>query len=210
MKKEQFTNIITDISRIKNEVRDVNIKFGLEVDYIEGKESEINDYIEKFPLDYVIGSVHYVNDWNFDTNRGEFKNIDIDQFYKDYFVLIQKAARSGLFDIIGHIDIAKKFNYFPSFDLKPYYEKTARILSKSDVVIELNTSGLDKPCKEFYPGNTFLQICYLQNVPVTLGSDAHFASDIARYFPETILKLKSIGYRKIATFKNRNRSFINL
>ncbi|MCB2196673.1 MAG: histidinol-phosphatase HisJ family protein [Bacteroidetes bacterium] len=203
----KFDNLKQDIIALKNMKSPLNIKFGLEVDYIEGKENEVKEYIEKFPVDYIIGSVHYINSWNFDTNPADYKNIDIDSFYRDYYRLIQKAARSELFDIMGHIDVPKKFGHYPSFKLEPFYKQTAKVFAESDVVIEINTGGLDKPCGEFYPGNDFLKECYLQNVPVTLGSDAHSANEVARYFDQAVTLLKQIGYKQIAVFTNRNRSF---
>lgn len=210
MQEDHFEEVKFDISEIKKENTSVRIKFGLEVDYIEGYEKEITEYINQFPVDYIIGSVHYVNNWNFDTNPNDYQSVVIDQFYKDYFRLIQKAALSGLFDIMGHVDVAKKFNYYPSFDLGAFYRQTAEIFAKSGVVVELNTSGLDKPCREFYPGDHFLKECFLQNVPITLGSDAHSAHEVARYFNKARAKLKQVGYRKIAVFNKRKKSFTEI
>jgi histidinol-phosphatase (PHP family) len=208
--RNDFANLKSDIIALKEETTLIKLKFGLEVDYIEGREQEIKEKASKFPVDYLIGSVHYIKSWNFDTNQEDYENIDIDTFYTDYYSLIQKAASSGLFDIMGHIDVPKKFGYYPSFDLVPFYKKTAEVFAKSDVAIEINTSGLDMPCREFYPATEFIKECYLHHVPVTLGSDAHSATEIGRYFDKAITILKQIGYRKIATFTNRKRSFIEI
>lgn len=210
VKRNDFDKVKEDIIKLKQETSAIKLKFGLEVDYIEGREQEIKDKVNQFPVDYIMGSVHYIDTWNFDTNPEDYKNVDIDTFYMDYFRLLQKAATSGLFDIIGHIDVAKKFNHYPTFDLEPLYKKTAEVFAKSDVVIEINTSGLDMPCREFYPARKFLALCYLKNVPVTLGSDAHSAQEIGRYFAQALTLLKQIGYSEIAVFTNRKRSFIKL
>ena len=115
-----------------------------------------------------------------------------------------------MFDIIGHIDLAKKFAYYPSYDLTNLYIETAQALKNADVVYELNTSGMDKDCKEFYPSDKFLTILYELNIPVTLGSDSHKVDHLTRYFNVAILKLKKIGYKKLSTFTNRRRDFIDL
>jgi len=210
IRKKDIGNIIHEITEIKNSNQfPINIKFGLEVDYIEDREEETKQMIDLFPLDYVIGSIHYVGEWNFDTKSSDYKSKNIDKFYAEYFRLLKKAAKSGLFDIMGHIDVVKKFNYLPSYNLKEIYKETASVFYESDIVIEVNSSGKDKPCKEFYPSDDFLRICFEKNVPVTLGSDAHHALDIGRYFPEVIQKLKNMGYNKLASFENRKRSFIN-
>ena len=210
LKKEDFERVKQEIIQLKKETELVNIRFGLEVDYLEGKELEIKEQLSQFPLDYVIGSIHYVNGWNFDTSTERYSRLDINKFYSDYSDLLNKAASSRLFDIIGHADVVKKFNFKPSFCLDDYYEKSAKVFRNANVVIELNTSGKDKPCNEFYPSDKFLEFCFLNNVSVTLGSDAHLATDLARYYSEAIQKLISIGYRRIAVFKKRKRSFLNL
>ncbi len=202
-------SIANKIILLKNE-KDIIVKFGFEVDYLDDKKDEIAEIIDKLPLDYTIGSIHYIKNWNFDTNKKMFKKLDIDQFYLDYFSLINKAAQSGLFDIIGHIDLAKKFNYYPSFDLNTLYQQTAKVLKESDVAFELNTSGLDKRCNEFYPSEPFLQILFQHDIPVTLGSDTHKTEDLARYFNEAISLLKKIGYTRIARFTNRKRDYVNI
>ena len=209
IKPDDQETITTKILSLKKE-KEINVKFGFEVDYLPDKEEEIRILLKNIPLDYVIGSVHFIKDWNFDTNKEKFKTLDIDQFYLDYFSLIQKTAQSGLFDIIGHIDLAKKFGYFPSFDLHDLYHKTAKILSESDVAFELNTSGLDKDCKEFYPSEQFLKILFQHNVPVTLGSDTHQVENLGRYFNDAINLLKKTGYSRIARFTNRKRDYINI
>jgi len=203
---EKMKSIILDLKQRKN--LPFSIKFGIEADYFRGQDKAIRKSIAFFPVDYVIGSVHYIGDWNFDTNPADYKNLDIDRFYKDYFQLLQECAKSKLFDILGHIDIPKKFGYYPTFNLTPLYEKTAEIFAQSNSVFELNTSGLDRSCKEFYPSDEFIKICFNHNVPVTLGSDAHRANHMGKYFSQAVEKLKSTGYRKIAVFTQRNRDYM--
>lgn len=186
----------------------VSIKFGIEMDYLPGREQEIENLIKRLPLDYVIGSVHFVNGWNFDTNAKQFDAIDVNQFYKDYFKLVQQSAASGLFDIIGHCDLAKKFAYYPSFPLDELYDETAQIFKESDVAVEINTSGRTKPCNEFYPAPQFMERLAHHKVPITLGSDAHVEQNISQYFHEAIGAIKALGVTKIARFTKRQREMV--
>jgi len=209
VKESQLSKLSDDVISLKNNSSiPVKVKFGFEVDYIEGREDEIKKMLDKFPLDYVIGSVHYIKSWNFDTIADDYDSVNIDKFYNDYFLLIQKAAKSKLFDIIGHADLAKKFAFYPSLNLDALYEETAKVFAASDVVVELNTSGRDKPCKEFYPSAGFLKQCFKHDVPVTLGSDSHHISHIARYFNDAIQLLKEIGYTQIVSFTQRKRNYV--
>ena len=77
-------------------------------------------------------------------------------------------------------------------------------------MVELNTGGVDRPCGEFTPGPKLLEICSRFDVPVTLSSDAHKASQIARHFESAVDLLSQLNYNEIAGFKNRNRRMIRL
>ena len=81
---------------------------------------------------------------------------------------------------------------------------------KRQLCFELNTSGKAAPVCEFYPGRRLLELCFQEGVPVTLGSDAHGPEQVGRYFDDAIRLLKEIGYRELAVFSKRQRSFLPL
>ncbi|MDO9614257.1 MAG: histidinol-phosphatase HisJ family protein [Bacteroidota bacterium] len=188
----------------------IKIRYGIEMDYFPGVDKELKELIESMPVDYVIGSVHFIGDWNFDTDQSFYGKWPNDQVYGEYFELIQQAAASGLFDIIGHLDIIKKFRIYPESNQNKLFEDTIKIIKKHDLVVELNTGGIDRPCADYTPGPKLLEMCYRHNVPVTLSSDAHKAEQIARHFESAIDLLIQIGYQEIVGFKNRTRRMIRL
>ncbi len=189
---------------------DVQVRFGLEVDYFPDKEEEIRQLISYFPVDYVIGSVHFIDDWNFDSDPSYYGKWSNNEVYKKYFDILKKAVKSGLFDIIGHFDIIKKMNCWPETDMFFLYEETLKIMKEANVVLELNTSGLDHPCKEFYPNKEALALACKLGIPVTLGSDSHHPSQVSRHFESAINLLKSVGYTRITRFRNRMRGEIEI
>jgi len=210
MDLKRLPELVQLITHLQHRSNVVTIRFGAEVDYLPGLIDETRTLIKSLPLDYVIGSVHFIDDWNFDTDIGGYEGLDIDDFYRTYFRLVGQAAQTGIFDVIGHADLAKKFAVYPSFSLHKTYEQCARIFSDCGVVVELNTSGKDKPCAEFYPSVDFLEILHHYRVPITLGSDAHVEQNIGRYFDEAVNLLKSLGYKEITAFNQRNRISISL
>lgn len=204
----EMSEVYTMIERVnaarKNDT-EVIVKLGAEIDYYSGMEKQIAELINSIPFDFTVGSVHFINDWNFDTDIRPYDQISIDKFYIDYFKLVQQSAKSGLFDVIGHCDLAKKFGYYPSFRLERLYEETAKIFRKTGVVVELNTSGRGKPCAEFYPSAVFLEKLAKYKVPITLGSDAHVEQNIGQFFDEAISELKALGYKEVIKFSKRKR-----
>ncbi|MBN1768388.1 MAG: histidinol-phosphatase HisJ family protein [Prolixibacteraceae bacterium] len=202
--KENLKSLCNDFSE------DVQVRFGIEVDYFEGRELELKQLIAYFPADYVIGSVHFLGDWNFDTDRSLYGKWPNDVLYKRYFKQVQNAAKSGLFDVIGHFDLIKKLQCWPEHDQTELYEETLKILKEADVVMELNTSGIYRPCGEFFPNRKILEMAAKIGVPLTLGSDAHKPEQVARHFDQAVELLKETGYTRITRFRNRQRGEILL
>ncbi len=195
-------------SLCNNFSEDVQVRFGLEVDYFEHREDELRDIIAYFPVDYVIGSVHFLGRWNFDTDESLYGKWPNDELYRRYFEQVQKAAKSGLFDIIGHFDLIKKLRCWPENDQSSLYEETLKVLREADIVMELNTSGIDRPCGEFFPSRKILEMASRIGIPITLGSDAHSPEQVGRHFDEAISMLKEVGFTRITRFRNRKRSEI--
>jgi histidinol-phosphatase (PHP family) len=212
MPMERLNDMVSRVEYVRKSTNSgiLKIRLGAEVDYFPGMEAEISNLIASLPLDYSIGSVHFIGDWNFDTDIVPYDHLNINQFYKNYFKAVQLSAQSGLFDIIGHCDLAKKFGYYPTFPLEELYEKTAAVFKESNVVVELNTSGRIKPCNEFYPSVSFLQILSRHKVPVTLGSDAHVEQNVGQFFSDALSELRALGYKEIAVFNKRKRGFIKI
>lgn len=203
-----MTEQIMDLKeKYANQIR---VRYGIEVDYFPGREDELGKLINEIPVDYVIGSVHFIDDWNFDTDQSLYGKWSNDKLYEIYFALIQGAAKSGLFDIIGHIDIIKKFRVYPETNQDKLFEDTIAIIKENNLVVELNTGGFDRPCAEFTPDANILEMCFKHQVPVTLSSDAHRTEHIARHYEGAISLLKQIGYTDIIGFSKRTRRMIRI
>ena len=94
---------------------------------------------------------------------------------------VEAAARSGLFDAIGHIDVVKRYLYPhvtpAAFEAAPeLYERILRALVDSGTALEVNTSGLRYTIKSPFPYPAIVaRFRELGGEAVTVGSDAHRA-----------------------------------
>lgn len=184
---------------------DVTLRLGLEVDYFPGSETALRELLAAYPLDFVLGSVHWLGAWGFDhLDRLEsWEGRDIDAVYRDYFARLIQAARSGLFDIMAHIDLVKLAGYRPSFDLEPLYEEAASAFAEAAVAVEVSTAGLRRPCREIYPAEAFLRRCHAHGVPIVFSSDAHRPEDVARDLEQAVALARSCGYTHTLRFNHR-------
>lgn len=207
--KKDFPGYREEVLRLREQFPQIKIKFGCEVDYIPGEMEKVRELLSLYPdIDYIYGSVHFLGDWIVDHPLyiSEFERRDLFEVYNKYFSLVQEAAKSGLFDILAHIDVIKKFGFSPSEDISPLWEKTVEVVKESNLVIELNTSGFRKPIGETFPGEKFLRLCYKKKIPITLGSDAHSPQEVGKDFSRALLLLKKVGYEEIAVFNRREWS----
>lgn len=213
MSPGELAGYISEIRALGAGEKEIKVKLGVEVDYLPGKEKELARLLACDPFDYVIGSIHFMDDWDFThpLHASRYETSDLGQIYRRYFELLWQACSSGLFDIIGHIDVVKKFGHRLSDDgMEPYWRRTARILKENGLCFELNSSGRAAAAAEFYPGRRLLELCCREGVPVTLGSDAHGPEQVGRYFDEALELLQDVGCRELAVFSERQRSFIPL
>ncbi len=196
---------IDRVNNLRETVTDIKVRLGLEVDYFPGKEEEIYKTISGLPLDYVIGSVHYMGNGTVDLGPEYYEGKDIDRLFELYFKLIAQAASTGLFDFMAHIDLVRIFRYYPSVNAEPMYRFLAGELSKSDVAFEINTNGMNKPLKDFYPDRRYLHVFREEGVPVCVNSDAHNPASLGQYFDDAYRLLTLAGFKEMITFENRKR-----
>ena len=185
----------------------ITVLLGYEVDYIPGY---VDDRVLRRSSDYLIGSVHFIDEWGFDNPEyiHRYQGVDMDAIYIRYFDLVEQMARESQFDIVGHFDLLKVFNFFPKSDIRLLAAKALKAIKKADMAIELNVSGLRKPVAEAYPSPLLLESIAELNIPITFGSDAHRIDQVGMYSGEIETLAKSFGYRECATYCNRDRQMI--
>jgi histidinol-phosphatase (PHP family) len=208
MNPANISSYINHLDSIRNSTNHIKIKTGLEVDFVEGKENEIFEFLSPLPLDYVIGSVHYLGEKTVDVGPEFYEGKNIDKLFESYFDSISKAIASGLFDIIGHCDLIRIFGYKPSFNQEPLYRGLAKTMKMHDVVFEVNTNGRNRPLADFYPDRRYLNIFHEENVPVCVNSDAHMPARVGQYFDEAYELLRYMGFTEMAVFEKRVRHMV--
>ena len=210
MNLSQMTLYERNVKEAKERFKDrIEILLGYEVDFLPGF---IKERVLNAKVDYLIGSVHFLGSWGFDNPEfiGEYKNKDIDKIYQDYFDAIEQMAKSNLFNIVGHFDLIKVFNFRPKKDVRILAKNALKAIKKSNMVLEISTAGLRKPVKELYPSRELLEVAYELNIPITFASDAHRVEDVGYKLEFAQKVAKEIGYRKCAIFRNKERVFVEI
>lgn len=186
-----------------------------DLDSLPADPKEENDFHPTFFL----GSIHYLQekpiDW--DEHTEIWDELGANALWCLYVKEWCQAATSGLFDSMAHPDLPRMFStegYCPTIDLAPLYKEMAEAAHAGRVHVEINTAGLIKSFKDFYPNAALLTEFFKAGVPLTIGSDAHHASRMGDHILEAYRYARSIGYTQIdvptTTGKWRQISLENL
>ncbi len=208
MAKSQLVPYIEEVLRLKEEYENqIHVLLGMESDFFPDHIDVYRNHYLLHPFDYIIGSVHYVQDISiFKKERWEgLTSQQQVQLKEEYYDLIGQSAKSGVFQILGHIDAMKGF--YPDFSSieTDAIEKTLKIIGQEDIAIEINTSGKTKDCGGWYPADDMLERALFYNVAVTFGSDAHTPERVGDEFELVQKRLKEIGFTEWVYFVNKER-----
>ena len=182
----------------------IEILLGYEVDYIP---KYMDERVLNADVDYLIGSVHFIEGWGFDNPEfiGRWESQDIDEVWQKYFDMIEEMAKSKLFNIVGHLDLIKVFKFMPKGDISKIAHKALLAIKDANMVLELNVAGFRKDIKESYPSATLLKDAYKLDIPITFASDAHKPEQVGLFHNEIVQLAKKVGYTECVYFKKKKQ-----
>lgn len=213
MAKSDFPGYIDEAARLRDEYRGrIDIRIGVESDFFPEYMDMYRSFYDHFPLDYIIGSVHVMGDMDiFRPERWEgMTETEMRREKARYCDLVAQSARSGMFDILGHIDALRASCPQMEGIGTPAEDAMLRAIADSDVVMEVNTSGSTKPCGGWYPAPTLLERAASRGVKVTFGSDAHDPERVGDEHEEVRRRLRALGFREWHVFEKRQREALPL
>jgi len=218
LKRKDYKKYCKTIRKLSEKYEDqIRILLGLEMDFLSNLNSFYKEGIDLSELDYIIGSIHFVNffdntkGWAIDESEEDFEK-GLDEIYKgnikkvvkDYFKLIRDMLRLENPDILAHLDLVKMNNkdekYFSEGEnwYREEVLKTLKAVAKSSAILEVNTGGIARgKIDSLYPSNWIIEEAYNMRIPITLSSDAHRPEQITAKFKEAAVLLNSIGYKEV-------------
>lgn len=218
LKPDKLDEYYRTIRQVKDRFKEkLQIYTGLEVDYIPGIISPSRYHVVPGTLDYLIGSVHMLEDpetsvhYSVDGPDSEFRHLldsvfdgDIQAMVTQYYENVLKLINMGGYQILGHFDLIKKKNrgerYFSEteFWYKRLVERCLNELACTKIILEINTGGVSRGATdEVYPSRWILEASLNRKIPITINSDAHSVNHLDFYFKEVRSTLRSCGCSSI-------------
>lgn len=180
-KKMKFKDSLDDYVKVINEVKamdlPIKVKFGLEVCYVPEQEDAIREILKPYHFDFLVGAIHSIDGILYDMQFSKellWEKQDVNQIYQRYYELVFDLIKSDLFTQLAHPDTIKLFNYYPTYDLTPTYEKMAKLLNEHHMKAENNTGCYYRyNHKDMGLSEELLNIFKKNKVAMITASDAH-------------------------------------
>jgi len=185
------------------------VLLGLEMDWLPGRADELRAFLEPYSWDIVLGSVHWIGAWGFDSSndldRAEWDQRDIDAVHGDYAALLRELASEELCDVLAHPDLPKLFGHRPT-SFTPLHSAIVDAAQTGRCAVELNSHGYNKPCAEQYPALPVLERARAAGLSITLASDAHTPDRVGERFDDLAALAARAGYEEFVSFRERRPS----
>ena len=190
MAPERLTEYVAECDRVKQQTT-IPLFMGLEVDFFPGnpRQTELDAILAQYNFDYLIGSIHFLDDFPIDYLKSDWENLSqqaINIHHRHYWQNMLLLAESQQFDIVGHVDIIKKMNFPTTEDIHELITKALKAIANSDLTMEINTAGWNKPCAEAYPSQMILNAAEVLNIPMIMNDDAHSTTQLEQHYTETV------------------------
>ena len=207
MKKEDYETYCKEIRALKEKYADqLTIFCGLELDYYSDPDVDA--------FDYVIASVHYINQDGvcYPIDHSAKQQVEcMEQLFggdpvamaERYFELLCEHVERSKPIFVGHFDVITKFSLMPEED--PRYREIARKavkrIMKSCPYFEVNSGAIARGWKKLpYPNRFLLEMILEEGGEVLLSSDSHYQENLDYFFDEEVKLLKDVGFDHVSVF----------
>ncbi|WP_297298804.1 histidinol-phosphatase HisJ family protein [uncultured Brachyspira sp.] len=217
---EPFANVdyekySKDIKRMQEKYSDkIKIKMGLEFGIQMHTIDKYEALFKRYPFDFIILSVHQVNDkefWTQDFQKGKSQKEYNEAYYNEILGIIKKYKN---YSVLGHLDLIVRYDengVYPFENVKPIIEDILKIVINDNRGIEFNTSYHRYGLKDTTPSMEILKLYHkLGGKIITIGSDSHKPEHLGFYIKEAKDILKSIGFKQFCTYDKMIPTFHDL
>ena len=188
----------------------LGLEFGMQAHTIEKYEK----LFARFPFDFIILSVHEVEDkefWTQDFQRGRTRKEYNERYYEELLYLVENYHN---YSVLGHMDLITRYDKAGTYSfkkLKPILTKILKTVIADGKGIEVNTSSYRYGLSDLTPSRDILKLYWeLGGQILTIGSDSHKPEHLGTFINETKQELKALGFKKFCTFDKMQPIFHQL
>ena len=200
----RFAEYMATCRRLRDKyASEIRILVAFETEGYSGYESWVTAVREAHEPDYIVGSVHQINDELFDGSPEWYRAAadtvgGVDELYCAYFDRQFEMITKLRPEVIGHFDLVRIFDPdYRSRLVKPLvWERVVRNLEAiRDLgsILDFNLAALKKGQAEPYVSRPILEQALKLGIAVVPGDDSHSVGNVDRHWDEGIRFLREAG-----------------
>lgn len=202
---ERFGRYMAECRRLQHAyAHAIELYAAMEIETYSGYETFIPMLIERFRPDYIVGSVHFVNDLGFDYSKEQYDATaasvgGYDEMYCRYFDL--QFEMIGLLKpaVVGHFDLIRLFdpdyrNRLRQPEIEQRVIRNLKLVKQHDLILDFNIRSLLKGAEEPYITSHILAMARDLGIAVVPGDDSHGLANIHVNMDQAIAILESYGF----------------
>lgn len=201
----RFAQYMTTVRELQKKYSgQIRIYAGMETETCTGFEAHTKKLIQKFGPDYIVGSVHHVNDICFDYSKEAYDGLaqslgSVEALYLAYFDLQYEMIKKLKPFVVGHFDLVRIYDdaFEKHLVLPKVSEKIQRNLSliqSLDLVMDFNLRPLAKGVDTPYPAPVILEQAKSLDIRMVPGDDSHSKAQAGNHVAWAVDHLESLGF----------------
>jgi len=202
-----FGKYMTECRRLQEKYRSrIQLYAAMEIETCSGYETFVPMLIERFSPDYIVGSVHFVNDICFDYSAKSYQRAaesvgGLDRLYLSYFDLQYDMIRRLKPAVVGHFDLIRIFDAhyaerLQQPEIMTSIRRNLELVKELDLILDFNLRALAKGASEPYISAPILAMVREYEINIAPGDDSHGVANVGNYFDEAVSLL---GQLQIST-----------
>lgn len=200
----RFADYMRECRRLQEKYRsEIRIFAAMEIETYSGYEAFIPSLINRFQPDYIVGSVHFVNDMGFDYSQEQYDKTvaaagGIDQLYCSYFDAQYQMIKLLRPAVVGHFDLIRIFD--PGYkqrllqpEIMARIKRNLQLIRELDLIMDFNLRSLLKGADEPYISRVILEMALAMGIAVVPGDDSHGLASVGANMDKAIAILCELG-----------------
>ncbi|MCP3872333.1 MAG: histidinol-phosphatase HisJ [Desulfobacteraceae bacterium] len=202
---KRFEDYFINLNSLKKKYASkIKIFIGMETETYKGSVNHIQKLISKFKPDYIVGSVHHIENICFDYSIEDYERVvslcgSYETMYEKYFDLQYDMIKVLKPFVVGHFDLIriydntyKKRLLFPKIAQK--IERNLNLIKSLDLIMDFNLRPLARGEKEPYITDWILNRAKKMRIRVVPGDDSHGISEVGGHVEKAIEILTRAGF----------------
>jgi len=202
---DRFGEYVNQCRRLQEKYQSsLRIFVGMETETYPGAVEYVRKLQSTFPLDYIVGSVHHVDGFNFDGSAEGYKIAvretgGITSLYCRYFDTQYEMIRDLKPDVVGHFDLVRLFD--PDYDarwsvpdVRSRVQRNLELVAELGLILDINIRALVKGAEEPYPARWILEQAVALGIAAVPGDDSHGLDTVGLHIEKAIDTLTRLGF----------------